>query len=187
MSSEKDRSIESYFIAFEDWSSYHEMSNASEFAAWYLSQSFQYVDVHDHRSERIALWCALILDTQCALALEPDRAARLWPPVSAGERYDLQTGVRTVHKTLPFSTDEREVLSARLPESAWVLREGETPGLKDHEPELVEHWHRWLWTDELGLPQTDLEALGPGLILLEGCKRVARGLHGIMENPLYDP
>jgi hypothetical protein len=186
-SSKGDHPVESYFIAFEDWSSYHEINNASKFAAWYLEQSFRHPDSHDHRSERIALWCALLLDRQCVLALEPAHAARLWPPVSMSERYDLQTGIRVVHETLPFSHDERVALSAPLPESAWALREGEIPELEDHEPELVMQWHEWLWVDEFGLPQTDPRALGPGLIMLEGCKRIASGLHEIMENPLFDP
>jgi hypothetical protein len=69
----------------------------------------------------------------------------------------------------------------------WYLRQGEPEGLERHEPELIERWHEWLWTDEMGLPQTKVEALGPSLILQEGCVRIERGVHEIFENPLYDP
>ena len=187
-SSEEERPAESYFIAGEDWLSYRAMNRESRYAEWYLERSFQHTGSRDRDLERMALWSSLLLDKHCALALQPDHAARLWPPVSAGERYDLQTGIRAVHATLPFSAEEREALSAPLPESSTSFTEhGETPGLEYHEPELVKRWQNWLWIDELGLPQTSPEALGPSLILLEGCKRVIKGLQEIMDNPLYDP
>jgi hypothetical protein len=89
VSSEEDSPIESYYIEFDDWSSLGEMGGAGESAARYLEQSFQCGEARDKRLERLALWCVLILDKHCTEALAPENVTRLWPPVSASERYDL--------------------------------------------------------------------------------------------------
>lgn len=186
-----DRDDEPYFISPEDWETYQGMHHLGERAVHYFTQSWQQSGSHNRSLERSALWSSLGLDRYCGLALQESNRVLLWPPVDATTRYYLQTGIRTVHATLPFTADERQALSSWLPEvGGRIYRHGsydDRPELADHEPELVERWHEWLWADELGMRQDDRDMLGPSAILAEGCRSIVVGLQEIMDDPKYEP
>lgn len=173
----------------EDWKNYREMRRGAKQAHRYLEASRR-TDGDERRTlERVALWHAVIAERACAEALEPGHFLQLWPPgVSVETRYGLQAAMRMVTGLLPFTTEERQRLAEPLKElflnPPWEVESGD---LADHEPEQVERWHNWLWTDEFGLPHTHVELLGPSAVLDESYKELATHLHEILKDPLSEP
>jgi hypothetical protein len=82
-----------------------------------------------------------------------------------------------VHGILPFSSIERQALR-RESDAHRLSRFNENPATV--EPALVERWHRWLWMDERGESQTDVEALGASAVLGEACARLNFAAHEIL-------
>lgn len=176
-------------LAHDDWKAYHRIGRNANINAVLLKASWQHASDHDRDTERVALWRTVVLDMDCAEALEPGHMLRLWPPgVNAATRYALQSSIRMVHASLPFTSDEREALGKPLLTWRNHYPEYESDELPRHEPELVEHWHRWLWLDELGMPQHDAEArAGPSVVLAEACVRLDQVIDAILEDPAVDP
>lgn len=175
-------------LAWDDWKAYNRISRHTRNAKLNLRLNWQQAGRNPNVA-RAALWFAVVLDGECAEALEPGHKLRLWPPgVSSEIRYGLQAGIRMVHATLPFTAVER----ATLQEPLNAFRDGfppkyEPPELLTYEPELVARWHDWLWQDELGLPQTDVARLGASAVLAESCGQLAATIDTIMADPLVDP
>jgi hypothetical protein len=175
-------------LSLEDWHNYRKMHRGAKQARRYLEASRQ-ADGDERRPlERVALWHSLIAERACAEALSPEHFFQLWPPgVNVETRYGLQAAMRMVQATLPFTDEERHRLAEPLQaflDPPWEVESGE---LAAHEPEMVEHWHKWLWTDEFGLPHTHIELLGPSAVLDESYRVLAAHLHGILDDPLSEP
>ena len=176
-------------LAGDDWFAYRRMERAANITVRHMYASWQRADDHDRHLERMALWGAILLDADCAEALQPGHELRLWPPdISAETRYGLQAGIRMVHAVLPFTTIERDTLNDRPMQSfAAQFPAVESDELASHEPELVERWHQWLWQDEFGRPQTSVEAIGAAAILMESCRQLFLSLDTILSDPLATP
>ena len=175
-------------LSLEDWKSYFKMRRSARRAHCYLEVSRQ-ADEHERRPlERVALWHSVIAERACAEALSPEHFFQLWPPdVSVETRYGLQAAMRMVQATLPFTSEERQRLAEPLQTPLDYGLEVESDELAAHEPELVEHWHKWLWTDEFGLTHSQVELLGPSAVLDKGYQELAAHLHDILNDPLSEP
>jgi hypothetical protein len=92
-----------------------------------------------------------------------------------------------IHATLPFTPDERDRLAEPLGTFLDRYPAVESDELATHEPELVNRWREWLWTDELGIPQTRAEALGPSAMLDTGYQALAAHLGDILADPMSEP
>jgi hypothetical protein len=122
-----------------------------------------------------------MLDRSCELALTlPDVSLRFPPETDVQIRYELQAGMHTVHHSLPFTLPERDALRSVDMLSDFDFK---SERIVSREPELVERWHQWLWTDAHQMPQTDVQALGMSAILAEGCTRLTRVLPKILNEP----
>lgn len=175
-------------LSLEDWHSYHTMHRGAKQAHRYIEASRR-ADADQRRPlERVALWHGVIAERACAEALSPQHFFQLWPPgVSVETRYGLQGAMRMVRAMLPFTAEERRRLAEPLQAFLDPPWEVESEELTAHEPELVERWHKWLWTDEFGLTHSQVELLGPSAVLDEGYKELAAHLHDILEDPLSEP
>jgi hypothetical protein len=176
-------------LSLEDWGSYRIMSRAAGQAHHYLEASRRAGDDGRRDLERVALWHAVIAERGCTEALSPQHFFQLWPPgVSVDTRYGLQAAMRMVQAALPFTNEERqrlaEPLEALFLHPPWEVESGD---LAAHEPELVEHWHKWLWADEFGLSHTHGELLGPSAVLDRGYQELAAHLNDILEDPQSEP
>jgi hypothetical protein len=78
----------------------------------------------------------------------------------------------------PLTFEERDAL--RLPDMSGNPRFEDVSSLGT--PELFERWHQWLWLDEQGMPQADVEALGASAIFAEACTRLGDVLSGVLYN-----
>ncbi len=175
-------------LAFEDWDSYFKMRYSAKRAHRYLEASWQTDSDQRRPLERMALWHGVLVGRACADALSPGHVLQLWPPgVSVETRYGLQAAMRMVNATLPFTAEERHRLAEPLQAFLGPAGDVESDELAAHEPELVERWHKWLWTDEFGLPHTQGELLGPSAVLDESYKELATHLHEILKDPLSEP
>jgi hypothetical protein len=169
-------------LAWDDFVAYRTMLQYAGATLRYLDVSWQQALDHDRGLERMALWHAVVLGDECAEALEPGHELRMWPPaVSARIRYGLQAGIRMVHATLPFTDEERQALG-EIPLRPMINRPRpiESDELAAHEPELVERWHQWLWSDELGIPQQTAARLGASMLLAESCVQLRAGIEPIL-------
>lgn len=175
-------------LSLEDWHNYRLMSRGAAQAHRYLEASRR-ADEHERRPlERVALWHSLIAEQGCTEALSPEHFFQLWPPgVSVETRYGLQAAMRMVQATLPFTDEERQRLAEPLQTFLDPPWEVESDELATHEPELVEHWHKWLRTDEFGLPHTQIELLGPSAVLDKSYQQLAAHLNDILADPLSEP
>lgn len=174
-------------LALDDWKAYYRIKRHARDTKLNLELNWKQAG-RNPGVGRAALWFALVLDIECAEALEPGHKLRLWPPgVSSEIRYGLQAGIRMVHATLPFTAAERAALQEPLHGFRESLPEYETPELPTHEPELVARWHDWLWQDELGLPQTDTARLGASAVLAESCGQLVATIDTIRSDPLAEP
>jgi hypothetical protein len=181
-------------LSFEDWQSYRHMHHSADDAHRYLLTSR---DIRlGHRPlvepqpfERMALWHSIVLDHYCAEALTTSHILQLWPPgVGAETRYGLQAAIRMIHATLPFTPDEREKVTKPLAASLIVRSQiADSEELAAEASELVNRWHEWLWTDELGIKQTQIEALGPSAVLDVSLRALTAHLDEIFADPLSDP
>jgi hypothetical protein len=124
------------------------------------------------RSERAGLWYAYALGNSVQAALEwPEFLSlrTLWPEATVDERYVFQSAIHTIHHNLPFSETEREVLASEHNQDDYAF---ESTTISDRQPELVERWHDWIWSDEHGIPQTQVQFMGASVLLAEGCARL---------------
>jgi hypothetical protein len=134
----------------------------------------------NHRGEYLhkeyafdALKEALDLDWYCQRILADPEL--LTPEVGSPEaKYDFQAGIYIAHHILPFSLEERGRLCSpdEMPPEKWARFE-ESAG---REPELVERWHQWIWTDAHGHPTKGSSALGASAILGVAAWRLTESL-----------
>jgi hypothetical protein len=194
MSEWKDNSPKE--LSFEDWQSYRYMHHSAGEAHDHLltSRDIRVGHLRHHELleplhfERMALWHSVVLDRYCVEALTPSHVLQLWPPgVSPETRYGLQAAIRMIHATLPFTPEEREILATPLAGFLGSYQLAESEDLATHAPELVNRWHEWLWTDELGIKQTQVEALGPSSVFDVSLQALTSHLDEIFSDPMSDP
>jgi len=123
-------------------------------------------------SERAALWYAYALGDSIQTALEwPEFLSlrTLWPEATVDERYVFQSAIHMIHHNLPFSATEREILASEHNQDDYAFH---SRTISDHQPELIERWHDWIWSDEEGTPQTQVRFMGASALLAESCARL---------------
>ncbi|MGA9876801.1 MAG: hypothetical protein WBQ21_13445 [Solirubrobacteraceae bacterium] len=123
-------------------------------------------------SERAALWYAYALSQSVQAALEWPQflsLRELWSEATVGERYVFQSAIHMIHRNLPFSATEMEILASEHNQDDYAF---ESRTISDHQPELVERWHGWIWSDEEGTPQTQVQFMGASALLAESCARL---------------
>ncbi len=184
-------------LAWDDWCAYRNMSREANAARGYMRVAWNERNNPDHYLQRMALWHTVMLTNHCAEALEPGHVLRLWPPdVRTDTRYNLQASIRIVDATVPFTGQERQALTDGPLQALLDAHRGGfndnvlaayEPALADHEPELVERWHKWLWLDELGRPQTDRKVMGASAVLAYSHERLASALNIILSDPEATP
>lgn len=184
-------------LAWDDWCAYLDMSRMANAARGYMRVAWSERNDHNHYLQRMALWNTVLVANSCAEALEPGHGLRLWPPdVRTDVRYDLQASIRMIDSTVPFTGPERRALTDGPLQALLDAHRGSIsnehlaayePNLADHEPELVERWHNWLWLDELGRPQTSVRAMGASAVLAYGHERLASALNIILSDPEATP
>jgi len=141
-----------------------------------LSSSWKRPKRHNRSIERFALYWSLQLDQGCEEALIEGQAVPSNKVASAETRYEVQAAIRTVHVTLPFMRSERTTLTSPKLRNPDFRDESAVP-----DRELLERWHEWLWKDDLGAPQTSVEALGASAVLYEGSQRLVARLPDVVE------
>jgi hypothetical protein len=126
-------------------------------------------------SERRGLWYAFALSKSivAATTLPTFMSLRdLWPDATVDERYVFQSAILTIRGTLPFTADEQAVLASEHNEDDWAF---ESMAITEHQPELVERWHDWIWSDERGYSLApEAPRMGPSVMLAESCDRLYR-------------
>ncbi len=151
----------------------------------YLRQSWRRPVRHNLGIERWALWHVLDLNNDCHKAIMgwEDWYSRylMRPPI--GEltaRYEVQAGILTVHHVIPFDSAERERLDKPRSVGPGVWHDV----IGEQEPDLIERWHTWLWTDEQGnqVRRDDLDQLGASATLAEACGRLAVSLSPLVDD-----
>jgi hypothetical protein len=146
--------------------------------AYHMAQCWRRPVRHNREIERAALWNALQLEMLCRDVV----SGELPPPDGAtvGSRYEIQAAARTIIAVLPFTDEERDRLhQQRIPSN---LMFEDTSNLAH--PELFERWHQWLWLDDHGATQSDVEALGASAMLAEGSGRLGDALSGVLDHPV---
>lgn len=157
---------------------YTRMAGHAIGTAWHLRQAWARPVRHNRRIERGALWGALLLDAECrqALASDPLQSLLSPPTGSLNARYELQAGIRVVTNIMPFTLEERQ----RLCPTGVQDYQFETEDVTNREPEVVERWHNWVWTDTEREPQTSARALGASALLAEAGNRISDSLYEIL-------
>lgn len=184
-------------LAWDDWQAYGRMIRSAKAARYHMRGAWRQPSNHDHYAQRMALWNTVVVANDCAEALEPGHPLRLWPPdVRADVRYELQASIRMIDATVPFTASERQALTdgplqaflnyynGTFYDEALARHEHR---LADHEPELVNRWHDWLWQDELDRPQTCVRAMGASAVLAHSYEQLASSLYIILADPESSP
>jgi hypothetical protein len=167
--SEREGSLKERGLSPDAYDFYSRLQFHAGGTSEHLGQSWERPKRHNRGIERLALWMAVGLHEDCEQALAPRNSTLLLPPSpGVGVRYELQAGIRIVHGIMPFSLSERHTLRHDI-EVGHLPSDEMGPPI---DPALVERWHRWLWMDEQGEPQTNVEALGASAVLGEACERL---------------
>jgi hypothetical protein len=115
-------------------------------AAQFLDKSWAYPEEPDATLERLALWHTVRLDAACEHLLH--REVGFIIPLHGAdereadlERYEVQAAMSLIYVLVPFRSDRERLRHI-------TDMEGEDWG--EHviieAPEVVDEWHRWLWS-----------------------------------------
>jgi hypothetical protein len=164
-------------LGTEAWFLYNRIGRDAAGTRKGLRQSWQRPVRHNLTIERGALYSALYLDRDAVTVMADDRL--LQPShVDVQTRHEFAAGVLLVHRLLPFSEDER----ARLRGPTWMLDDRWVPEAVEREPELVDRWHKWVWTDEHGIVQRAASTGASGVLAI-ACGQLVTTLHQIGRIP----
>lgn len=160
----------------EQLATYIRVNVAAASAASHLRDAWKRPVRHNQQIERAALWYALDVGNDCERLLDPaDEGGYLRP--SKGDaivRYDAEAAIRMIPSVLPFTDQERRVLSANQDRRNNFQFEHGIGDMALGQLALVERWHGWLWTpshdqaDGRETPSPSAEVFRVGCLRLGG-------------------
>lgn len=134
---------------------------------------------HNRRIERAALHFALNIANYCE-RVSTNRPEHVRPKIgNMDARYDAEAGIRTIPTILPFTVEERRLLTANQHPHNPRFEHG-IGDVALGQLELAEQWHDWLWTpptnplERRALPGAEAE------LLALACTRLTHALGQVM-------
>jgi hypothetical protein len=170
----------------EQLATYIRVNVAAYSVASHLGDAWKRPVRHNQQIERAALWYALDVGNDCERLLDPtDEGTYLRPSNGdATARYDAEAAIRMIPPVLPFTDQERRVLSTNQDRRNNFQFEYGIGDAALGQLALVERWHEWLWmppddpSDRRASPGTDAE------LLALACTRLANALSAVVAQSL---
>jgi hypothetical protein len=158
----------------EQIAAYIRVRSSAYFTVEHLQDAWKRPVHHNQRIEREALWYALNIANDCEWVLDSSERHRYVRPTTDDVvvRYDAEAAIRTIPSVLPFTRQERHVLTANQDKRANFLFEHGIGDSALGQLALAERWHDWLWTppaspsERRASPGADAEMLALACTLL---------------------